>query len=389
MNSSSSRVERTGVDGRGRWTGSGAGRLRRSCAALRAPGAAEGSDGGGVHASPWVRYHATVFSRPGSSEILGPEANLLGRPSRRAGPGLLGHLLRLVAVHDRHRAEQPAADLRARPGGPADELGDGDDLRPPAAKRPAESDAEVLPAVGVRVGGEVDALGGVLAGERLAALGGGDQRLVQVVHVHEAEVLRTHAGLEVHAGLPHGDERGEIGQVTRAVDERRADDDRRHPVGELAGGLLRGELAAPVHRDRRRRLVLGARLADARRAGGGERAADHQTGRALLPRQHRGQHPGGLGVAPEVVLLGPGLGDPRDVLHHLDALRGLVPPRRRCGGRPPRCGPRAPSARPPSRSAGPSRPPRRLARRGPSPAVRRRSRCHRSGEPSCRQTVRR
>src|SRR5262249_42130814 len=48
--------------GGGNGPGAGGGGFAR----LAAPGALEGSDGG-VHAIPWVRYHATVFSRPGSS----------------------------------------------------------------------------------------------------------------------------------------------------------------------------------------------------------------------------------------------------------------------------------------------------------------------------------
>src|SRR5262249_44784417 len=46
---------------------------RRRSGGLRlgAAGGAEGSDGGGAHAIPWVRYHATVFSRPGSRRYSG------------------------------------------------------------------------------------------------------------------------------------------------------------------------------------------------------------------------------------------------------------------------------------------------------------------------------
>ena len=220
----------------------------------------------------------------------------------------------------------PRGQLRAQPHHVADRLGHRHHRGLRAAQRLRERQAEVLPAVLRPVRHHVHAGGGIVLAQRLAPLGGRQQRGAEIIHVDERVVLGAKAALEHHAQPRHGEHGRQELLVARPVHDGRADDHGRDLVGELAHRLLTGQLAAAVERDRGRGLLLAPGTARNRGPRGRQRRAVHEPRRSGQLRHGLHQPAGALGVALEVALGARALVTPARWMHAVHVLHGLGEP---------------------------------------------------------------
>jgi hypothetical protein len=157
---------------------------------------------------------------------------------------------------------------------------------------------------------------------RFRSLGGAHQQLDHVVHVDQRERARASSQLQLHA-LAHQLEEGEVLAVAGTEDPRRPHRAHLQPRRVREGQLLCARLALAVGLLGRERIFLLPGPLRARRAGGGERAAQDQAARPA--RHHRfADVTGALGVDLEEGLPSRRAADPGEVKDGVHARGGFA-----------------------------------------------------------------